>query len=76
MAGPRPAPCLDPGPLPSPYGAFIREETERHVLWPGLKECAWSTADYSVEICARKVLICAALILCASVFVFSMCKPL
>lgn len=32
----------------------------------GLKECAWSTADYSVEVSVRKVLLCAALCMCAS----------
>lgn len=72
---PRLAPCLYPGPQPSPYGAFIREESERHVLWPGLKECVWSTADYSVQIRVWKVLIYAALCMCASVLGYSMCKP-
>lgn len=64
MTHPPPAPCLDPGPQPSAYGAFIREKTEHHVLWPGLEECAWSTADYSVELSAKKVLICASLCVC------------
>lgn len=52
MTHPLLAPCLDPGPQPSPYGAFIREET------PVAKaeECAWSTADYSVQICIKDVL--------------------
>lgn len=30
------------------------------MLRPGLEECAWSTADYSVEVSTRKVPICVA----------------
>lgn len=39
------------------------------MLWPGLEECAWSTADYSVELSAKKVLICASL--CVRVFAYN-----
>lgn len=29
------------------------------MLWPGLEECVWSTSDYSVEVTARKLPVCA-----------------
>ncbi|KAG7512996.1 hypothetical protein JOB18_044988 [Solea senegalensis] len=48
--------CLDHGLQPDAYGAFIREETVCHVLKPGLEECVWSTADYSLELKVKTTL--------------------